>query len=196
MWFFKDGHFDIFSQPSGMTLERLSESASGSVGQIHFGTVAKAINYAGVATALFSDALVVHAQSEQKSRISIQYHGVSSALPRVLIVAQAHAELELDEHFVGDANSERISIPTLEIVLATGAKLTHRRIQNDKGALIGQVSARLDRDASYTSTTLSVAGPITRQDTFVTLLGDGSQADISAVYLAGQDHEKRLSYSD
>ncbi len=109
-------------------------------------------------------------------------------LPRILIVLERGAVLELIEEHAGEG--VYLSAPVVEVKLGENAQLRHERVQrqSDESFHIGSLAAELARDARYYSRTISFGGRISRETPSATLatgtelamdglaLLDGSQA--------------------
>lgn len=84
-------------------------------------------------------------------------------LPRVLIVLERGAELELIEEHAGDG--VYLSAPVVEVKLGENAQLRHERVQRQSAEAfhLGSLAAELARDARYLSRTIAFGARISRE---------------------------------
>jgi Fe-S cluster assembly protein SufD len=104
-------------------------------------------------------------------------------LPRVLIVLEAGAELELIEEHAGEG--VYLSAPVVEILVGEGACLRHERVQQEslEAFHVGNLRCIVKRDGKYLSRTISFGGRISRQNPHVELDGEGAEASLDGLAL-------------
>jgi Fe-S cluster assembly protein SufD len=172
---FVNGHPDphhscVSGLPAGvrlMPLAQASEAASA------LGTIldAEAMDaFAALNTARFADGAFVFVPRGVKVEaplhllfITREQDGPVLTLPRLLIVLERGAELELIEEHVGDG--AYLSAPVVEVKLGENAQLRHERVQrqSEDAFHIGSLSADLARDARYLSRTIAFGARISRE---------------------------------
>ena len=107
--------------------------------------------------------------------------------PRCLVVAEAGAECTLIEHYVGLGDILYFSNSVTEVVVGPDAHVRHVKLQQEAaGAFhIASCAVALDRDARYTSHTVTLGARVSRQDLRVLQRGEGAQAQIDGLTLIG-----------
>lgn len=178
---FVNGHPDphhscVSGLPAGvrlMSLAQASEAASA------LGTVLDAESmdaFAALNTARFTDGAFIFVPQGVKveAPLHLLFHtqetaGPVLALPRILIVLERGAELELIEEHTGEGTY--LSAPVVEVKLGENAQLRHERVQrqSEEAFHIGSLSADLARDARYLSRTISFGGRISRETPYAKL---------------------------
>ena len=172
---FVNGHPDshhscVSGLPAGvrlMSIAQASEAASA------LGTVldAKTMDaFAAFNTARFTDGAFIFVPRGVKVEaplhllfITQEKEGPVLALPRILVVLERGAELELIEEHAGEG--AYLSAPVVEVKLGENAQLRHERVQRESPEAfhIGSLAADLARDARYLSRTISFGGHISRE---------------------------------
>lgn len=178
---FVNGHPDphhscVSGLPAGvrlMSLAQASEAASALGTVLDPGTMDA---FAALNTARFTDGAFVFVPRGVKVEaplhllfITQETDGPVLALPRLLIVLERGAELELiEEHAGGGAY---FSSPVVEVKLGENAQLRHERVQrqSDEAFHIGSLAADLARDSRYLSRTISFGGRLSRETPRATL---------------------------
>lgn len=190
---FVNGHPDphhscVSGLPAGvrlMPLSHASEAASA------LGTVLDAETmdaFAALNTARFTDGAFVFVPRGVKVEAPLHLLFLTKAdhpvftLPRLLIVLERGAELELIEEHVG--KGAYLSAPVVEVKLAENAQLRHERVQrqSDEAFHIGSLAADLARDARYYSRTISFGGRISRE-TPSAILATGTELALDGLAL-------------
>jgi Fe-S cluster assembly protein SufD len=105
--------------------------------------------------------------------------------PRVLVVAEERAQASVVEIHAG--RGTYLTNAVTEIALGTGAILAHTRVQRDAASAyhIARVSARLQRDARFTSHAVSLGAALARCEVEVQLAGEGAECALYGLYVAG-----------
>src|SRR6185312_2044059 len=169
-------HSCVSGLPAGvrlMSLAQASEAASA------LGTVLDAATmdpFAALNTARFADGAFVFVPRGVKVEAPLHLlfitkatDGPVLALPRLLIVLERGAELELIEEHVG--GGAYLSAPVVEVRLGENAQLRHERVQrqSEEAFHIGSLAADLARDSRYLSRTISFGGRLSRETPHATL---------------------------
>ena len=107
---------------------------------------------------------------------------VPAVFPRVLVILDRGAELELVEEYHGEGTY--LSCPVGEIRVAEGAILRHERIQRESidAFHFGALRAEVGRGGQYHSRTVSLGGRISRQRPRVRL-AEGAEASLDGLAL-------------
>ncbi|HTL97431.1 MAG TPA: Fe-S cluster assembly protein SufD [Holophagaceae bacterium] len=172
---FVNGHPDphhscVSGLPAGVRLMPLSQASEAASA---LGTVLDAVTmdvFAALNTARFTDGAFIFVPRGVKVEsplhllfITQEKDGPALALPRVLIVMERGAELELIEEHVGAG--AYLSAPVVEVKLGENAQLRHERVQrqSEEAFHLGSLAADLARDARYLSRTISFGGRISRE---------------------------------
>lgn len=100
--------------------------------------------------------------------------------PRVLVRAGRGSRCTLIEHFIGPAGAEYFTNAVAGIELAEGATLEHYRVQQEspRSFHIGQVNARLERDARYLAHDIALGASLGRTNLAVSLAGAGAHTQL------------------
>lgn len=106
--------------------------------------------------------------------------------PRVFVDMAAGSDAILVEHFLGDPGIEYWQNPVAEIMLATGARLTHLRIIEDSNLAThtGLTAVHLARDSSYRALNLTLGGQVARHELNLALMESGAEARLDGVFIA------------
>ena len=107
--------------------------------------------------------------------------------PRLLMVLEAGSSATVVEHYAGIDGAPYLNDGVTEVVVGDGARLHHYRWQQegDQGFHLSNTLARVGRDATYDSFTLTLGGDLTRNEGVVRLDGSGSDVRVSGAYMAG-----------
>ncbi len=102
--------------------------------------------------------------------------------PRLLVVLERGAELELVEEHVGEGTY--LSVPVVEIHVGEGAILRHERVQRESPEAfhLGTLRAEVAKRAQYHSRTLSFGARLSRQQPFLRL-AEGAEASLDGLAL-------------
>jgi len=105
-----------------------------------------------------------------------------AVFPRVLVVLEPGAELELVEEHLGEGTY--LSCPVVEVRLGEGAILRHERVQRESPEAfhIGTLKAEVGRHAQYHSRTLSFGARFSRQHPWVRL-AEGAEGTLDGLAL-------------
>ncbi len=144
--------------------------------------------------AAFQDGLWVFAPENQV--ISQVVHAVfvsASAQPscvRNLLVLGANSQISVVEHFLEESTGASLASSVTEIKLASGAKLSHVKIQNEseKNLHLGTVKARQESGSHFTSRVFSFGGQLVRNETEALLADRRAEAVLDGLFMARHHH--------
>ena len=113
--------------------------------------------------------------------------------PRLLVVLERGAELELVEEHTGEGTY--LSVPVVEVHVGEGAILRHERVQREgpEAFHLGTLRAEVAKGAQYHSRTLSFGARLSRQQPFVRL-AEGAEVSLDGLALLG-DHQVADTHS-
>jgi Fe-S cluster assembly protein SufD len=139
-------------------------------------------------TARFQDGAVLLVPKNMKVALPLHLLFITKAetpvavFPRLLVVLERGAELELVEEHLGEGTY--LSCPVVEIRVAEGAILRHERVQREdlEAFHLGTLRAEVARGGQYHSRTLSFGARLSRQQPWVRL-GEGAEATLDGLAL-------------
>ena len=139
-------------------------------------------------TARFEDGAVILVPKNMKVALPLhllfitQAAAPSAVFPRVLVVLERGAELELVEEHHGQGTY--LSCPVVEIHVAEGAVLHHERVHREdlEAFHLGTVRAEVAKGGQYHSRTLSFGARLSRQRPWVRL-AEGAEATLDGLAL-------------
>ncbi len=195
---FVNGVFDAAaSSPQHTAVVRFSAADAQHQALIacHLGHVATTTRhlFASLSNAMVADGVLVHVARDQAMDKPV--HIVHVAVPqvepvvvspRVLVVLESHAQLELIEQFVSDSQVQNSFVNSLtEIHCGAGAKLRHYRVNLEQEQLlhVGGVHVDLWRDAQYRGFTLAEGSVLKRIDYQINHQAAGASAVLDGIYL-------------
>jgi Fe-S cluster assembly protein SufD len=161
----------------------------------HLGHVATTSRhlFASLSNALVADGVLVHVARDQvlDKPVHIVHVAVPQAepvlvSPRVLVVLESHAQLELIEQFVSDSQVQHSFVNSLtEIHCGAGAQLRHYRVnlEQEQQLHVGGVHVDLWRDAQYRGFTLAEGSVLKRIDYQINHQAAGASAVLDGIYL-------------
>ncbi len=113
---------------------------------------------------------------------------VEVSFPRLLVLAGENSQASIIETFaaVGAGAGRYFVCPAAEIVCEAGAVLHHTRLQADALSAfhLAFQHARVDRAASFDSSSLAFGGALVRNDTVALLDGEGADCTLDGLYVA------------
>jgi Fe-S cluster assembly protein SufD len=141
-------------------------------------------------TARFEDGAVILIPKNMKVALPLHLLFITKAdtpiavFPRVLVLLERGAELELVEEHQGAGNY--LSCPVVEVRVGEGANLRHERVQRDSDDAFHftTLKAEVARNARYHSHTLSFGARLSRQQPRVRL-AEGAEASLDGLVLLG-----------
>lgn len=179
--------------PEGVCVERLSATDV----PAELGSVAPNEAFVALNNAAFEEAVVLRAKGASKEPVLLRYESERSdgvVHPRVLIVAEAHAELRVQESFEG---CKGLVNSVTEVLLRPGAIVDHCRLHQGSEKVIGFVAVHQQRDSQFRSHAFSLGGELTRLDFRLALAEPGSRCDVQGAYhVAGNEHVDVHIYAD
>jgi Fe-S cluster assembly protein SufD len=139
-------------------------------------------------TARFEDGAVILVPKNLKVALPLHLLFITKAaapvavFPRVLVLLERGAELELVEEHHGEGTY--LSCPVVEIRVAEGAILRHERVQREalEAFHLGTLKAEVAKGAQYHSRTLSFGARLSRQQPWVRL-AEGAEATLDGLAL-------------
>lgn len=193
--------------PAGLEVEPLGDvlSREPAAVQAHLGRYARAEHFAALNAAMFSGGLVVRARGRVERPVHVVHVGVpgdgpTAAYPRLLVVVEDGAELELVESYRVLPGERHLTGAVTEIAVGAGAVVDHVRVQEGGpgGYHVASLAVRQGRDSSYTSRVITLGGALSRLDVDLALAGEGASAVLDGVYHAGKkehvDHYIRVDH--
>lgn len=113
--------------------------------------------------------------------------------PRVLIVAETHAEATVIETYTRSEDTTYLTNAVIEISVADEAKLKHFRVQRESHAAfhVGATGAEIGRGAVYDATGITLGARLSRHDVGLKFNAPGGEAFIDGLYMLGgsQHHD-------
>lgn len=170
----------------------------------HLGTVATAQRhlFASLSNALAGEGVLIHVPrgAVWEKPVYIVHVSVPEAAPalvspRLLVVVEDSAQVELIEHFATDSQSQNGFVNSLtEIHCGANSRVQHYRInlEEEHQLHIGGVHVDLWRDARYQGFTLAEGSTLKRLDYQIAHQGAGASAVLDGVYLPR--HQQLLDY--
>jgi Fe-S cluster assembly protein SufD len=139
-------------------------------------------------TARFEDGAVLLVPKNMKVALPLHLLFITKAdtpvavFPRVLVVLERGAELELVEEHHGVGTY--LSCPVVEVRVGEGAILRHERVQRDSEEAfhLGTLKAEVAKGGQYHSRTLSFGARLSRQQPWVRL-AEGAEASLDGLAL-------------
>jgi Fe-S cluster assembly protein SufD len=139
-------------------------------------------------TARFEDGAVLLVPKNMKVALPLHLLFITQAatpiavFPRVLVVLERGAELELVEEHHGVGTY--LSCPVVEVRVGEGAILRHERVQRDSDEAfhLGTLRAEVAKGGQYHSRTLSFGARLSRQQPWVRL-AEGAEASLDGLAL-------------
>jgi Fe-S cluster assembly protein SufD len=139
-------------------------------------------------TARFEDGALILVPKNMKVALPLHLLFLTQAdtpvavFPRILVVLERGAELELVEEHHGTGTY--LSCPVVEVRVGEGAVLRHERVQRDSDDAfhLGTLKAEVARSGQYHSRTLSFGARFSRQQPWVRL-AEGAEASLDGLAL-------------
>ncbi len=111
--------------------------------------------------------------------------------PRVLVVAEAHAEATLVESYAGLGVEVYLTNAVCEINVGENASIDHYRVQREAPTAfhISATHVREARSARFRSTAITLGGSLTRNHVHTALMGEGIDSTLNGLYIEnGSQH--------
>ncbi|KAJ7516348.1 hypothetical protein O6H91_22G055000 [Diphasiastrum complanatum] len=144
---------------------------------------------------------VVYYSSENRSYTGSSGSQISLSSPRLLVVVEKGAELDLVEEFVGASQTVYWSNSVSEIFVSQGAKVTHSYVQTQERTSVHIKKTFVSQDDSsiYKLVEAGVGGRLSRHNLHIEQSGPETTTEVSTFQLAGtkqlQDLHSRIVLS-
>jgi Fe-S cluster assembly protein SufD len=115
--------------------------------------------------------------------------GPVASFPRVLVVAERGSAATVIESYAGLGEDAYFTNAVVEISLADGARLTHYKVQRESAEAfhVATTRARLARDSSFDTTTITLGAQLSRHGINVMLDAEGAECWVDGLYLVGSN---------
>jgi Fe-S cluster assembly protein SufD len=117
--------------------------------------------------------------------------------PRLLIVAEALAQVMLVESFVGIGSASYLVNAVAEVVVGNGARVDHYKVQRESRDAyhVGTTQVVQGRDSIYHSFSYAAGGSLSRTNVYTKLAGTGGEARLNGLYvLDGAQHADHQTF--
>jgi Fe-S cluster assembly protein SufD len=116
--------------------------------------------------------------------------GAQPSYVRNLVLSGANSQIAVVEHFLEEAVGASLASAVTEIKLATGATLSHVKIQNEseKNLHLGSVKSRQEAGSHFTSRVFSFGGKLVRNETETLLADRRSEAVLEGLFMGRHHH--------
>ncbi|HET6249899.1 MAG TPA: Fe-S cluster assembly protein SufD [Tepidisphaeraceae bacterium] len=113
--------------------------------------------------------------------------GPSVAHPRLLVVADNASQCTVVESYVGESATAYFTNAVTEIVAGSDALIDHCKLQQEgpEAFHVATMQVHLGRGAKFVSHSASIGSRLTRNDLNVVLNGEGADATLNGLVLAG-----------
>lgn len=124
----------------------------------------------------------------------------SASYPRNLILAGAHSQATIVEHYTGPDAAPYFTNAMTEVVLLDGAILEHYKLQEEGGSAfhVGSLQVSLARAGRFTSHAIALGSQLARNNIQVLMRGEGSETVLNGLYVAGGhqhvDHHTHVAH--
>lgn len=190
---FVNGHHDakhscLSALPAGVRMLNLASACEAAK---HLGTLAVEPDvFARLNDARFQDGACIFVPKGLRVEpvLHLLFVGAGNGVafhPRIHVVLERGAELHLVEEHIG--SGAFLSNTVVEIHVHEGASLTHERIQrqSEDSFHISSLFGKVERNARYTSRTLSFGARLSRQSPRVVLAEEGAELHLDGLALLG-----------
>jgi len=184
--------------PEGAFVGNVEDADAAGVDLSRFGTLANHFDdnrFAALATAAFDDALVVYlpAGKTLSKPLLVQEHVVAegdvATTPRILVIAEAQARLDLLQVQSGDGEGRSLNLPIVETWVGAGAQVQHVTVNTRArpAATLGVVAAEIHgREGAYHWHSVALGSGFDRTDANAYIRAEQAHATLNGVYLAGE----------
>ena len=186
--------------PSGVTVSSLAAALVGGTPVLgdHLARRARFDDHAFVAlnTALFRDGVLIHVPHGVvlEKPINLIHVGRPSAavgepapaaFPRYLIVAEESSQVTIVEQYGSLAEGVHLTCPVTEVVVGPNAVIDHYKLQRESTEAFHLATLQLhqERDANFSSHSISWGGGIVRNDVNALLDGEGGETTLNGLYM-------------
>ncbi len=204
---FVDGHFapglsQLDALPAGVLVKNLRTALAEDDALLarHLGQTAKTEDQAFTAlnTAFVQDGVLVYLPQgtilDHPLHMLFLSTGTKAGIathPRILVVAEAHAEATLLESYVGLGNETYLTNSVCEINIGENASIDHYRVQRETLSAfhISAMHVVEARAARFRSTSIDLGGQLTRNHVHTALIGEGIDSTLNGLYIEdGSQH--------
>ncbi len=152
--------------------------------------------FSSLSSAFLRDGVFVHVAAgvEVGKPIEILFAAVEEGVvehPRVLVVAEPNARLQLVENFVGDEGSRYLRNCVSEIFVEEGAGVELCRLQRESKSAYHTATTHVkqERSSKFDATLVVLGSLIARHDLTYVLDGEGAEGTLRGLYLLdGKQH--------
>jgi Fe-S cluster assembly protein SufD len=151
--------------------------------------------FSALNSALMADGALIHVASKTVSELPVDILHISVGgeddanicHPRHLIVVEAGASAHVIERYCSLGDSVYFNNALIEIAVGEGASLTHESLQEESPSAqhLNDLHVRLDASSRYRFVSAPLGGEWTRTDMLLRFAGEGAEADLSGLMLAG-----------
>jgi Fe-S cluster assembly protein SufD len=211
---FQPGLSSLTALPEGVVAMELAEaSMSDEHGQavreqLESGFPADENGFTTLNTALFSSGLLLRIppglQVEQPIHFQFIGQGGSNgaapaAFPRVLIMGEAGSSATVIETYASPKDGVYLTNAIVEVVLGTGARLEHYRVQRESPNAFHVATTRADLGARavYDTTSINFGAALSRHNIDVRMDHEGAECSVDGLYMMdGRQHTDTHSVID
>ncbi len=197
---FVDGVFDADASDdlslAGVEIERLADAAQADIhwAKDHYGVLEERGQtpverpLAALNTAMAEDGVMIRATGRASRPVNLVYHHRSETSDAILhhcIKLEAGADLTVLENGPAAARFNKV----MEVDIADGAAFHHVRAQgrDHERQAVTHIFARLGRDSTFKSFTMTANGILTRNECVVELAGDDAVAHVAGAAVGDRD---------
>ena len=179
----------------GLRLANLAEAVSQDGGMVEKHLSRQAISgedgFTAINTAFLRDGAFVHVPDGTAPSTALHLVFATSegpqpiaTHPRTLIVVGRHSRLTVVESYIGLTPTPYFTNAVAEIVVGEGAEVDHYRymMESANAFHIGTTRVRVDRDATFSSTSFATGGRLARNDLGVLLDAPGGSCVLNGLY--------------
>ena len=172
----------------------------------HLGKLARYQDHTFTAlnTGLLQDGVVVHVPRGVTVDEPVHIVHVSDANadgvamhPRLLLVAEALAQLTVVESYSAAGNAGYLTNAVAEIEVGNGARVNHYKIQRESTEAfhVSTVQVLQGRDSVYHSFSFASGAALSRTNVYTKLSGDGGEARLNGLYMVdGSQHADHQTF--
>ncbi|NIM20127.1 MAG: Fe-S cluster assembly protein SufD [Candidatus Latescibacteria bacterium] len=105
--------------------------------------------------------------------------------PRILIIGEKGSRATIIESYIGLKQDAYFTNPVTEIILGENADVSHYKLQRESDAAyhVAALQANIEKDARFSSASISIGGALVRNDVNVILDGEGVSCALDGLYL-------------
>jgi len=194
--------------PSGLTISSLVEAYEGNRvfvnDYLSRAFVADRDAFSSLAAAAAEDGILIHvaANTEIKQTIVIHHDKVSSTglvQPRVLVVADEGASLQIIEHFGHSGGSSAFENRIAEMIVADGGSIDHVLIyeRSEEATFVNGLHVYQEGSSHYATNTITLGGGMVRNNLHFLPDGEECETHLNGLYIArGSQHIDNHTFVD